>query len=222
MKLHSFVVAHCSAPVPAAGASRPSVGNSRDSWEREGAGGTGVRVSLWLRSTDGRISSTVKDLLSALRVSALCSGSEKESEERGRACRCPRWRNMGVWVGVSGGRGGSGAIGSLDAVMNVTDTVALLCACVRPRRMQPLARLQTSCSESQSNQFFYALPSKTNVRLCRLQETVAVTNLCRPPSQMTPKTSGAPSTIIICFFILGEFLKRARKQAGLNRRLQHS
>lgn len=28
-----------------------------------------------------------------------------------------------------GGGRGSGAIGSLDAVMNVTDTVALLCAC---------------------------------------------------------------------------------------------
>lgn len=116
---------------------------------------------------------------------------------------------MGVWVGVSGsgGRGGGGAIGSLDAVMNVTHTVALLCARVRPRRMQPLARLQTSCSESQSNQFFYALPSKTNVRLCRLQETVAATNLCRPPSQMTQKTSGAPATITMFFcFFLGEFL----------------
>lgn len=115
---------------------------------------------------------------------------------------------MGVWVGVSGGEGGGGgAIGSLDAVMNVTDTVALLCARVRPRRMQPLARLQTSCSESQSNQFFYALPSKTSVRLCRLQETVAATNLCRPAvTNDAENERRSCNNYNVVFFILGEFL----------------
>lgn len=58
----------------------------------------------------------------------------------------------------------SSAIGSWDAALTVLDTVA---SSVHRRRMQPLARLQTSCFETQPNQFFYALLSRqTSVCLC--------------------------------------------------------
>lgn len=50
-----------------------------------------------------------------------------------------------------------GAISGGDAVMNVTGTVA---SSVDRRRTPPLAGLQTSCSEPQPNQFFYALPTE--------------------------------------------------------------
>lgn len=61
------------------------------------------------------------------------------------------------------------------AVMNVKETVA---SSVGWRRTPPLAWLQTSCSEPQPNQFFYAPPHRTALYLCGLQETVTAANLC--------------------------------------------
>lgn len=68
----------------------------------------------------------------------------------------------------------SGAISSWDAGVNVTGTVASSVGC---RRTLALARLQTSCSEPLPNQFFDALPTRTGLHLCGLQETVTAANL---------------------------------------------
>lgn len=49
------------------------------------------------------------------------------------------------------------------------------------RRMQPLARLQTSCSESQPNQFFYVLPSKqTSICVAYRKHWPQLLGVCGP------------------------------------------
>lgn len=73
-----------------------------------------------------------------------------------RGCRCLCWRNMGF---------GDRSQYMLVAVPLAVRMLSWMWQTQWPffvcwRRMQSLAWLQTSCSESQPNQFFYVLPSK--------------------------------------------------------------
>lgn len=78
------------------------------------------------------------------------------SRTKRRGCRCLGWWRKKVWK-QQPMRACNGAIGSWDAGINVTETVA---SSVGWRRTLPLARLQTSCSEPLPNQFFDARPTE--------------------------------------------------------------
>lgn len=84
-----------------------------------------------------------------------CS-AEKWKINSKRGCRCLCWRNMGF---------GDRSQYMLVAVPLAVRMLSWMWQTQWPffvcwRRMQSLAWLQTSCSESQPNQFFYVLPSK--------------------------------------------------------------
>lgn len=85
----------------------------------------------------------------------LACSIEKVRINQKQGCRCLCWRSVG-----SGGSSQYMLAAVPLAVKMLSWMWQTVASSVCWRRMQHLARLQTSCSESQPNQFFYVLASK--------------------------------------------------------------